>query len=240
MCIFSLQAGLPARASCDPLDLSLPLAYLHPDCVSTGSCGVQHPACPRRTYSTRPHLCPTPCPSPTSTALRLPLLSQSPAASALPASFASSASPDSTVHHSVQSLAVVSVFFLLSLHLPGSAPALMTPHLLLWGRIFRGIFRFQFLITSPAVWPCLSVASCSRRQLLLPLLRRAPTPVPPPAIPAANLALAFLSFYQTYRPTSMCTIFFLLLQRRKGVSPLTALSLHLSVGPYPLPPAQGL
>lgn len=129
MCIFSLQAGLPSRTSCDPLDLSLPLACSHPDCVSTGSCGVQHPACPRCTYSTRPHLCPTPRPSPKSTALRLPLLSQSPAASALPASFASSASPDSTVHHSVQSLAVVSVFFLLSLHLarPSSSPDDTTP-----------------------------------------------------------------------------------------------------------------
>lgn len=72
MYIFSPQAGLPCQTSCDPLDLSLPLARSHPDCVSTGSCGVQHPACPRCTYSTRPHLCPTPRPSPKSTALPIP------------------------------------------------------------------------------------------------------------------------------------------------------------------------
>lgn len=49
---------------------------------------------------------------------------------------------------------------------------------------------------------------------------------------------AALSFQQTHQPAFMCTIFFLLLQRRKGVSPLITPSLPLCVGPCPFPPAK--
>lgn len=251
MALFVLFIAVPCRPSPSALSpvlgsqLEQPLILPR---VSTGSYRVQHPACPWHTYSKSPAH-----PSP------LYNFRLSEASSALPVASSPPGFPCLLRQPRVHSPSVFSVPCApLGLFSPFSAlgrPSSVSDDTILCfcsgKESHKGAdrFHFQFLITSLS-----SLATSLRRLLFLETAAAVwPSPSSPCWSPAPFQLQALLwlpgvegcpqihassALYQTHQPTSLRGIFFLLLQRRKGGSPLSHSVPPLERWPYPLPPAQ--